>query len=122
MSTLESNNRESDLPNRLSSFKVTELLERGYIFEFHNGLYNSEEMRVLLIDNRSLHIKELLNQLKTEYVKICDFKELKDIGKNDFIAGILSRGSSMAVKTHLSDYYGELDLVKSLRSPILGIA
>ena len=74
-------------------------------------------MRLLLIDNHSKHIKEILkNFVNTEVV---DFKNFKNYKKFDAV--ILSGGSSLSVKNHSREYYKELALIKSCNKPILGI-
>lgn len=77
-------------------------------------------MKLLVINNHSKHIKELLHKLKE--VKSVDFKNLEDKNyDNEYDAIILSGGSSLSVVNHEKEYSKELHLIKNCQKPILGI-
>jgi len=76
-------------------------------------------MKILVVNNHSKHIKELLHRL--EGVKSVDFENLEDKNYNNYDAIILSGGSSLSVKNHKKEYSKELNLIKNCQKPILGI-
>ncbi|MCK4996913.1 gamma-glutamyl-gamma-aminobutyrate hydrolase family protein [Candidatus Pacearchaeota archaeon] len=76
-------------------------------------------MKILLVNNHSKHLSELLNKLKD--VKVVDFKKLDLINYKKFDLIILSGGSSFSVKNHKEEYKKEIDLIKNSSRPILGI-
>lgn len=76
-------------------------------------------MKLLLINNHSKHIKELLKQFKE--VKLVDFQNLDNIDVKKYDAIILSGGSSYSVIGHKKIYSKELKLIKTFKKPILGI-
>ena len=76
-------------------------------------------MRLLVVNNHSTHIKELLHELKE--VKSVDFENLENTNYNDYDAIILSGGSSHSVVNHETEYSKELHLIRNCQKPILGI-
>lgn len=76
-------------------------------------------MKLLVVNNHSKHIKELLQKLKG--VKAIDFENLENKNYNEYDAIILSGGSSLSVVNHEKEYSKELHLIKNCQKPILGI-
>lgn len=76
-------------------------------------------MKLLVVNNHSKHIKDLLHKLKD--VKSVDFKNLKNSNYNNYDAIILSGGSSLSVENHEKEYAKELHLIRNCQKPILGI-
>jgi len=76
-------------------------------------------MKLLVINNHSKHIKELL--LKLKGAKVIDFKKLENKDYKEYDAIILSGGSSLSVKNHKKEYLKELHLIENCQKPILGI-
>lgn len=76
-------------------------------------------MKLLVVNNHSIHLKELLNKLKG--IEVVDFENLEKINYNDYDAIILSGGSSLSVVNHEKEYSKELDLIKHCEKPILGV-
>lgn len=76
-------------------------------------------MKLLVVNNHSIHIKELLHKFKE--VKLVDFENLENKDYNKYDAIILSGGSSLSVVNHEKEYYRELQLIKNYQKPILGI-
>lgn len=81
-------------------------------------------MKILVVNNHSKHLENLLEELKSikkNKIKLIDFKKLDDINYNDYDAIILSGGSSLSILNHKETYSKELDLIKNCEKPILGI-
>src|SRR3989344_6989475 len=76
-------------------------------------------MKLLVVNNHSKHIKELLHKLKK--VKSIDFENLGNKDYNEYDAIILSGGSSLSVENHKKEYSKEIHLIKNCQKPILGI-
>lgn len=76
-------------------------------------------MKVLLIDNHSKHINELLKKFND--IEVVDFENIKLNSLNSFDLIILSGGSSFSVKNHSKKYSKELKLIKNTKKPVLGI-
>ncbi|MDD3264004.1 MAG: gamma-glutamyl-gamma-aminobutyrate hydrolase family protein [Candidatus Nanoarchaeia archaeon] len=81
-------------------------------------------MKILVINNHSKHIEDLLSKIKLNNqnrIKSIDFKNLNDVNYNEYDAIILSGGSSFSVLKHQDEYSKELHLIKNCKKPILGI-
>jgi len=76
-----------------------------------------ENIKILVINNHSIHIKEILNKFDSTYS--INFENLKDINYEDYDAVILSGGSSLSVINHEKEYKKELELIKNFEGPIL---
>jgi GMP synthase (glutamine-hydrolysing) len=76
-------------------------------------------MKLLVVNNHSDHIKELLQKFKE--VELIDFENLTDKSYDFYDAIILSGSSSLSVVNHKKEYSRELDLIKKSKKPILGI-
>lgn len=78
-------------------------------------------MKILLVDNHSKHIKELLQDLRSEFVRVEDFQKLGSISIADYDKIILSGGSYLPVIYNPDKYRKELELIRSCNKPLLGI-
>ncbi len=76
-------------------------------------------MKLLVVNNHSIHLEELLNNL--EEIEVVNFEKLSEINYQDYDGIILSGGSSFSVVDHEKEYSPELDLIKNCEKPILGI-
>ncbi len=76
-------------------------------------------MRLLVVNNHSAHIKELLLQLGTSH--LIDFELLSSTDLSQYDAIILSGGSSLSVKNHEKEYAAEFALIETWTKPMLGI-
>lgn len=76
-------------------------------------------MKLLVVNNHSKHIKDILKEFKK--VRVVDFKKLKDVNYNDYDAIILSGGYPLPVKYHEKEYSDEIKLIKKFKKPILGV-
>lgn len=76
-------------------------------------------MKLLVVNNQSKHIKELLHKLKE--VKLIDFENLENRNYDNYDAIILSGSSSLSVANHEQEYAKELHLIRNCQKPILGI-
>ncbi len=78
-------------------------------------------MKILVVNNHSKHIEELLNKLNEVDSITINFEDLKYKDYDDYDAIILSGGSSFSVIDHKKEYSKELKLIKNCKQPILGI-
>ncbi|GBE19629.1 GMP synthase [glutamine-hydrolyzing] [archaeon BMS3Abin17] len=76
-------------------------------------------MKLLVVNNHSKHIKELLHKFRE--VKSIDFENLENKNYDGYDAIILSGGSSLSVANYEKEYSKELHLIKNCQKPILGI-
>jgi GMP synthase (glutamine-hydrolysing) len=79
-------------------------------------------MKVLVVDNGSLYIDNLIELLKPANIdKICyfDLVDMKNFGKYDLV--VLSGGSVTPVIGSGETYDREIELIKNLNVPIVGI-
>lgn len=77
-------------------------------------------MNVLVVDNGSHFISELLNSLYGNKITTIRTKNLNKIKINNIDKIILS-GGNLSVKYHKKDYVNEIKLIKESKIPILGI-
>lgn len=80
-----------------------------------------KKQKILLIDNYSVFIKELVNSLKEHQLKIIKFNQIKENSVKNFDKLILSGGHSLNVKNHTKEYSNEIKLIRNSDIPILGI-
>jgi GMP synthase (glutamine-hydrolysing) len=76
-------------------------------------------MKLLVVNNRSRHIKKILKEFKK--VKVIDFKKLEDVDYKGYDGIILSGGYPLPVKYHKKEYSEEIKLIKKFKKPILGV-
>ncbi len=76
-------------------------------------------MKILLINNHSPHLIELISKFKN--VKVVDFEKIKKGEENKFDAIVLSGGSSFPIIYYEKKYSKELDIIRKSDKPILGI-
>jgi len=76
-------------------------------------------MKILVINNHSKHIEELIHKLKK--ANTIDFEHITTKKYHNYNAIILSGGSSYSVQNHQKKYAKELNLIKKCQTPILGI-
>ena len=76
-------------------------------------------MKILLINNHSTHLKELISKFKN--VKVVDFEKIKKGEENKFDAIVLSGGSLFSVAHNKKRYSKELEIIKNYEKPILGV-
>ena len=78
-------------------------------------------MNILLVDNGSFYLDKLINLIPQANLQISSYNNLRNISLNKFDAVILSGGHSFSVVYHEPLYQGELNLIRSLNIPTLGI-
>jgi len=79
-------------------------------------------MKLLIINNRTKLLDKLIMQFdKIKQVDIVDFKDLTHNLVKNYDAIILSGGSYLQVEGHEKEYAKEIELIKNLDKPILGI-
>lgn len=78
-------------------------------------------MNILIIDNNSKHIDDIKNLCKGNSIDILKYyDDLNNIYENyDLI--ILTGGTGLPLDKHEKDLIGEINLVKNLNKPIIGI-
>ena len=78
-------------------------------------------MKILLVDNYSSCIKQLIGELSKNQITKVPFGKvsLKYLKETDCI--ILSGGHKLTVKNHDKEYAKELELIKNISVPVLGI-
>lgn len=74
---------------------------------------------ILIVDNQSLHTKEIAKLFPKQKITICPYNKIPDTKKYDFI--VLSGGSHHSVVHRPSHYKKELSLIKNTKIPLLGI-
>jgi len=79
-------------------------------------------MKILLINNHSKHLEELLELLSSFEVSVCDFKDLTDIKDSECDLIVISGGSHVpSVLDHSEVYQKEISLLKTTNTPVIGI-
>lgn len=78
-------------------------------------------MKILLVDNGSLHLTKLQKLLSTHHLTTIKPNEINLESASEYNLVVLSGGSNNALVNHLSDYGLELELVKNCKVPIIGI-
>ncbi len=78
-------------------------------------------MRVLVINNQTLYLDKLLKLLDGNKVVVRDFRRINDVKIGEFEMVILSGSYKYSVVNHLDVYAKEIELIKKVRSPVIGI-
>jgi GMP synthase (glutamine-hydrolysing) len=78
-------------------------------------------MKILLIDNLTVHLAKLKRLLLGNEVTIVDFRELSTVKDMDFDLIVLSGGSDFSIRKHEDLYQNELNIIKNSAKPIIGI-
>lgn len=76
-------------------------------------------MKILVVNNHSKHLQELLSEFKQ--VEALDFQKIKGNEWKKYSAIILSGGCSLSVVDHEKEYGAELALIRNAAKPILGV-
>ena len=76
-------------------------------------------MKILIINNHSKRLKELLKELKN--FELIDFKEIAPKDYNKYDAIILS-GGSVSILSHKKEYAKEIKLIKNSKNQFWGFA
>ena len=74
---------------------------------------------ILVVDNESLHTKEIANLFPGQNIDFCKYNKIPDIKKYNLI--VLSWSSHYSVLHKPSPYKKEISLIKNSKIPILGI-
>lgn len=77
-------------------------------------------MRILLIDNHTVHIPKFLSLLLCD-VQVVLMEELTSIDLNDYDGVVLSGGSRYVLLENLEKYGEEINIIKNFLKPLLGI-
>jgi GMP synthase-like glutamine amidotransferase len=80
-----------------------------------------KSMDILVVDNGSSYLDNLIRLLPQSTVKVVSYGRLFGIKPNDFDGIILSGGHGISVVDHQLIYKEELELIKSINRPMLGI-
>ena len=79
-------------------------------------------MKILVIDNNPLFLKELVEKLgKKDEIIVITFEEVKFSDAKNVDAIILSGGQSQSIKNHPEIYQKESEIIKKSKVPVLGI-
>jgi anthranilate/para-aminobenzoate synthase component II len=78
-------------------------------------------MKVLLIDNETSYISDLLSTLTSVGVIVVNFNQVSLSDVYDCDAVILSGGHSLPIENHEAEYAREIEIIKRFGKPILGI-
>lgn len=79
-------------------------------------------MKLLIINNLTKHLEALLKLLTNHQVSIIDFDAIKNINTNTYDCIILTGSSYYSVnKFAKTKYKKEIELIKNINKPILGI-
>lgn len=78
-------------------------------------------MNILIIDNETIRLKELISLLKNHKLKIIKRIEIDsfDFSNTDLI--VLSGGSNLSIIGNEDKYQSEINLIKNSNTPIVGI-
>ena len=79
-------------------------------------------MQLLIIDNGSIHIDEIIKYLRNRKIKliVLPYNQINLASVDTFDGVILSGSSSLSVN-HKREYKKEIKLIKTTKKPILGI-
>lgn len=78
-------------------------------------------MKVLVVDNHSKHVSEIVNSFENSKIDIVDILDLSKLDISKYDCFVLSGSSEYSVLSHLDLYSSELDLIKTTNKPVLGI-
>jgi anthranilate/para-aminobenzoate synthase component II len=78
-------------------------------------------MKILVVDNHSKHIPEIVNSFDDSEVHVVDVLDLSKQNISIYDCFVLSGSSQYSVLSHLDLYSSEINLIKTVNKPILGI-
>ena len=78
-------------------------------------------MKLLIIDNGTSYLPQLLNLVGNNFYCVIKYFELDSINIRDYDAVVLSGGHDIPISGNEDVYKTELDLVRNLEKPIFGI-
>jgi len=78
-------------------------------------------MRILIVDNKTLFIKNIKRLLRGHEVEVKKFNEIKVRDANKFDVVILSGGYEKRVKYHRKRYLKEIRFIRECKRPVFGI-
>lgn len=78
-------------------------------------------MKILIIDNGTSFLKELCSLLKNHKITIISLDEASSKKAKEFDLAILSGGHKYSLKHHANKYSKELNILKHIHIPVLGI-
>ncbi|MDQ3099263.1 MAG: gamma-glutamyl-gamma-aminobutyrate hydrolase family protein [bacterium] len=78
-------------------------------------------MDILVVDNGSYYLDNLIRLLPQSTVEVISYNKLLGITCNNYDAIILSGGHGLSVINHEKNYEAELELIRSIQVPLLGI-
>lgn len=92
---------------------------RGLGFDPRQWLRN---MKILIVDNHTKNLNELINLLTPFDIQIITKEEFKKGVEQNFDTIILTGGSNvLSVKNHREEYQDEIDFLKSTDKKVIGI-
>ena len=78
-------------------------------------------MKVLVVDNHSKHVSEIVDSIDKFEVDVVDVLDLSKMDVSKYDCFVLSGSSQYSVLSHLKLYSSEINLIKTTNKPILGI-
>lgn len=78
-------------------------------------------MKILLVDNGSRFLPNLLKRLPRKETVVAKRRSLSKYDPNNFDLVVISGGHSYSIKNHRNIYARELAFIKNAKTPILGI-
>jgi GMP synthase (glutamine-hydrolysing) len=78
-------------------------------------------MRILVVDNHSKHVPEIVKSFNDSEVDVVDVLDLSSKDVSIYDCFVLSGSSQYSVLSYLDMYSSEINLIKTSNKPILGI-
>jgi GMP synthase (glutamine-hydrolysing) len=78
-------------------------------------------MHILIVDNETIRLKELISLLKNHKIQIKKRDEINSVDFSNIDLVILSGGSNLSIINNEDKYQQEIELIRNSNIPIIGI-